>query len=129
MHQLSSNVNKSAPKNQTIERLEAEYQQNQERIHQLNRRNRDLADKIRSFQTDNELTAQPNVARPLTRPRKPKSLARLVVDRVKNISRTRIGKYSIGFWLRAVLMLIAVAMVCGFLGFVVTRLIGLLIGA
>jgi hypothetical protein len=129
MNQLSSNVNRPAKNNQRLERLEAEYQQNQERIRQLHRRNRDLGEKIRGFQTEKTLTTSPNPERPLTRPRKPKSLARLIVDQVKSINRTRIGKYSIGFWVRAIIMLMAVALVCGFLGFTVTRIIGLLIGA
>jgi hypothetical protein len=129
MHQLSSNVQKPTPTNQTMERLEAEYKKNQERIRQLHRRNRDLADRMRSFQPEGGAENHPNSVKPLTKQRRPKSLARLVVDRVKTINRTRIGKYSLGFWARAAIMLMAVAMVCGFLGFIVTRLIGLLFGA
>jgi anti-sigma-K factor RskA len=121
MNQLSSNVNRPTRNNQRLERLEAEYQQNQERIRQLHRRNRDLGEKIRGFKTENALTTNINPERPLSKPRKPKSLARLVVDRVKTINRTRIGKHSIGFWLRAVLMLMAVAMVCGFLGLILLK--------
>jgi hypothetical protein len=129
MNQLSSNVNRPTSKNQRLDKLEAEYQQNQERIRQLHRRNRDLVEKIRGFQTESALTNNLNPERPIARPRKPKSLARLVVDRLKTINRTRIGKYSLGFWVKAAIMLMAVAMVCGFLGFIVTRLIGLLVGA
>jgi hypothetical protein len=134
MNQLSSHVSRPTKKHQRLERLETEYQQNQERIRQLHRKNRDLVEKIRRFQTENTLTTDLNEERPFAtkaigRPRKPKSLARIVVDRIQRINRTRIGKYSIGFWARAIVMLVAVAMVCGFLGFVITRLIGLLIGA
>jgi chromosome condensin MukBEF ATPase and DNA-binding subunit MukB len=129
MNQLSSNVNRPARNNQRLEKLEAEYQQNQERIRQLHRRNRDLADRIREFQPEGTLTTNLHPDRPVTRPRKRRSLARLVVDRVKSINKTSIGKYSIGFWIKAVIMLMAVAIVCGFLGFIITRLIGLLIGA
>jgi hypothetical protein len=127
MHQLSGNVKKPSSGNQKLDQLEAEYQQNQERISKLQRRNHDLAEKIHSCQISMEInTTQP---RSLGRTRKPKSVARLVVDRFKTLSRTRIGKYSLGFWIRAALLLVVVALICGFLGFLLTRLVGILIGA
>jgi hypothetical protein len=129
MHQISSKV--GIPKSRTpkIDRLEVEYQQNQERIRQLHRRNRDLADQMRGVQQEaNSPPARSIAQRSPLRSRRPRSLAQLVVGTLDQLSRTRIGRYPLSFWLKAAVMMIVVAVVCGSFGFMVTRLIGLLIG-
>jgi hypothetical protein len=129
MHQISSKVGRPSRRTPKIDRLEAEYQQNQERIRQLHRRNRDLAEQMRTVQQEsNSLPVRSIAQRSPMKSRRPKSLARLVVDRVEHLNRIRIGRYSLFFWLKVAVMMLMVAMVCGTLGFMATRLVGLLIG-
>lgn len=129
MHQISSKVGKSSRRTPKIDRLEAEYQQNQERIRQLHRRNRDLAEQMRiSQQEENSLPVKLIAQRSPVKNRRPKSLARLVIDRIEHLNRIRIGRYPLVFWLKATAMMIIVAVICGTLGFMATRLVGLLIG-
>jgi hypothetical protein len=129
MHQISNKVGKSGRRMPKIDRLEAEYQQNQERIRQLHRRNRDLAEQMRVFQQENNSLPVRSIAqRSPMKSRRPKSLARSVVDQVEHLNRIRIGRYPLVFWLKVAAMMIVVAVVCGTLGFMATRLIGLLIG-
>jgi hypothetical protein len=129
MHQISSKVGRSSRRTPKIDRLEAEYQQNQERIRQLHRRNRDLAEQMRIFQQEgNSLPVRSIAQRSPVKNRRPKSLARLVVERVEHLNRIRIGRYSLVFWLKVAGMMLVVALVCGMLGFMATRLVGLLIG-
>jgi hypothetical protein len=129
MHQISSKVGRSSRRTPKIDRLEAEYQQNQERIRQLHRRNRDLAEQMRIFQQEgNSLPVRSIAQRSPIKNRRPKSLARLVVERVEHLNRIRIGRYSLVFWLKVAGMMLVVALVCGMLGFMATRLVGLLIG-
>ena len=133
MHQISSKVGRPNHRTPKIDRLEAEYQQNQERIRQLHRRNRGLAEQMRIFQQENNSLPVKPIAK---KSRRPKSLARLIVDRFtyaqgdqfEHLNRVRIGRYSLVFWLKVVTMMLIVAVVCGTLGFMVTRLVGLLIG-
>jgi hypothetical protein len=109
--------------------LEAEYQQNQERIRQLHRRNRDLAERMRTVQQEsNSLPVRSIAQRSPVKSRRPRSLVRLIVDRIEHLNRIRIGRYSLVFWLKVTAMMIVVAVVCGTLGFMATRLVGLLIG-
>ncbi len=129
MHQISSKVGRPSRRTPRIDRLEAEYQQNQERIRQLHRRNRDLAEQMRVFQQENNSLPVKSIAqRSPIKSRRPKSLARLIVDRIEHLNRIRIGRYPLTFWLKVAVMMIVVAVVCGTLGFMATRLIGLLIG-
>jgi hypothetical protein len=129
MHQISSKVDRSSRRVPKIDRLEAEYQQNQERIRQLHRRNRDLAEQMRTTQQEhNSLPVKSIPPRSPIKSRRPKSLARLILERIEHLSRLRIGRYSLVFWLKATVMMLIVAIVCGTLGFMLTRLIGLLIG-
>jgi chromosome segregation ATPase len=129
MHQISSKVGRPSRQTPKIDRLEAEYQQNQERIRQLHRRNRDLAEQMRTVQQENNsLPVRLIAQRSPMKSRRPKSLARLIVDRVEHLNRIRVGRYSLVFWLKAAVMMIVVAVVCGTLGFMATRLVGLLIG-
>ncbi len=137
MHQISSKVGRPGRRTPKIDRLEAEYQQNQERIRQLHRRNRDLAEQMRTVQPENNSLPIRSIAqRSPMKGRRPKSLARLVVDsfasakgdRVERLNRIRIGRYPLVFWLKVAAMMILVAVVCGTLGFMATRLVGLLIG-
>jgi cell division septum initiation protein DivIVA len=129
MHQISSKVGRPSRRTPKIDRLEAEYQQNQERIRQLHRRNRDLAEQMRTVQQENNSLPVNSIAqRSPMKSRRPKSLARLIVDRIEHFNRIRIGRYSLAFWLKAACMMIMVAVVCGTLGFMATRLVGLLIG-
>jgi hypothetical protein len=129
MHQISSKVGKPSHRTPKIDRLEAEYQQNQERIRQLHRRNRDLAGQMRAFQQENNsLPVRSITQRSPMKSRRPKSLARSVVDQVEHLNRIRIGRYPLVFWLKVAAMMIVVAVVCGTLGFMATRLVGLLIG-
>jgi hypothetical protein len=129
MHQISSKVGRPSRRTPKVDRLEAEYQQNQERIRQLHRRNRDLAEQMRTVQQeDNSLPVGSIAQRSPIKSRRPKSLARLMVDRIEHLNRIRIGRYSLVFWLKVAAMMIVVAIVCGALGFMATRLIGLLIG-
>jgi cell division septum initiation protein DivIVA len=129
MHQISSKVGRPSRQIPKIDRLEAEYQQNQERIRQLHRRNRDLAEQMRTVQQENNSLPVRSIAqRSPMKSRRPKSLARLIVDRIEHFNRIRVGRYSLVFWLKAAVMMLIVAMVCGTLGFMATRLVGLLIG-
>jgi hypothetical protein len=132
MHQISSKVGRPSRRIPKIDRLEAEYQKNQERIRQLHRRNRDLAQQMRSFSgnaaAENSLPVRSIAQRSQVKNRRPKSLVRSIVDTLKNLDRLRIAKQPLSFWLKATIMMVAVAVVCGSLGFMVTRLIGLLIG-
>ncbi len=129
MHQISSKVGRPNHRTPKIDRLEAEYQQNQERIRQLHRRNRDLAEQMRIFQQENNSLPIKSIAqRSPMKSRRPKSLAKLVVDRLEHLNRIRIGRYSWVFWLKVTAMMLVVAVACGTLGFMVTRLVGLLIG-
>jgi cell division septum initiation protein DivIVA len=129
MHQISSKVGRPSRRIPKIDRLEAEYQQNQERIRQLHRRNRDLAEQMRTVQQENNSLPVRSIAqRSPMKSRRPKSLARLIVDRIEHFNRIRICRYSLVFWLKAAVMMIVVAVVCGTLGFMATRLVGLLIG-
>ncbi len=129
MHQISSKVGRPSRRTPKIDRLEAEYQQNQERIRQLHRRNRDLAEQMRTVQQEsNSLPVRSIAQRSPMKSRRPKSLARLVVDRVEHLNRIRIGRYPLVFWLKVAVMMLIVAVVCGTLGFMATRLVGLLIG-
>jgi hypothetical protein len=129
MHQISSKVGRSSRRTPKIDRLEAEYQQNQERIRQIHRRNRDLAEQMRVFQQENNSSPVRSIAqRSPMKSRRPKSLARLVVDRLEHLNRIRIGRYSLVFWLKVTAMMLFVAVACGTLGFMATRLVGLLIG-
>ncbi len=129
MHQISSKVGRSSRRTPKIDRLEAEYQQNQERIRQLHRRNRDLAEQMRIFQQENNSLPVGSIAqRSPVKSRRPKSLSKLVVDRIEHLNRIRIGRYPLFFWLKVAAMMLVVALVCGMLGFMATRLVGLLIG-
>ncbi len=132
MHQISSKVGRTSRQIPKIDRLEAEYQKNQERIRQLHRRNRDLAEQMRTLQGTNSsvvsLPVRSVAQRSAVKSRRPKSFAWLLVDGLDRLNKTRIGKYSIVFWIKAAIMMLIVAIVCGSLGFMVTRLIGLLIG-
>lgn len=129
MHQISSKVGRPSRQAPNIDRLEAEYQQNQERIRQLHRRNHDLAEQMQVFQEqNNSLPVRPIAQRSPTKSRRPKPLARIVIDRIKQLNRIRVGRYSLVFWLRVVAMMTVVAVICGTLGFMATRLVGLLIG-
>jgi hypothetical protein len=129
MHQISSKVGRPSRRTPKIDRLEAEYQQNQERIRQLHRRNRDLAVQMRTVQQeDNSLPIRSIAQRSPMKSRRPKSLARLLVDQFQQLNRIRVGRYSLVFWLKAAAMMLLVAVVCGTLGFMATRLVGLLIG-
>jgi hypothetical protein len=129
MHQISSKVGRPGRRTPKIDRLEAEYQQNQERIRQLHRRNRDLAEQMRTVLPENNSLPVKSIAqRSPMKGRRPKSLARLVVDQVEHLNRIRIGRYPLVFWLKVAAMMIVVAVVCGTLGFMATRLVGLLIG-
>jgi cell division septum initiation protein DivIVA len=129
MHQISTKVSRPSHRTPKIDRLEAEYQQNQERIRQLHRRNRDLAEQMRVFQQENNSLPVRSIAqRSPMKSRRPKSLARLIVERVEHLNRIRIGRYPLLFWLKVAAMMIVVAVVCGTLGFMATRLVGLLIG-
>jgi hypothetical protein len=129
MHQISSKVGRPSRRTPKIDRLEVEYQQNQERIRQLHRRNRDLAEQMRTVQQENNSLPIRSISqRSPMKSRRPKSLARLIVDRIEHFNRIRIGRYSLVFWLKAAVMMIVVAVVCGTLGFMATRLVGLLIG-
>jgi hypothetical protein len=129
MHQISSKVGRSSRRTPRIDRLEAEYQQNQERIRQLHRRNRDLAERMRTVQQEsNSLPVRSIAQRSPVKSRRPRSLVRLIVDRIEHLNRIRIGRYSLVFWLKVTAMMIVVAVVCGTLGFMATRLVGLLIG-
>jgi predicted nuclease with TOPRIM domain len=129
MHQISNKVGKSSRRIPKIDRLEAEYQQNQERIRQLHRRNRDLAEQMRTVQQEsNSLPVRSIAQRSPMKSRRPKSLARLVVDQIEHLNRIRVGRYSLFFWAKATAMMLLVAVVCGTLGFMATRLVGLLIG-
>lgn len=127
MHQISSKVGSPKSRTPKIDRLEGEYQQNQERIRQLHRRNRDLAEQMREFQQD-ALPTRLIAQRIPLRNRRPRSLAQSVVGTLDQLSRIRIGRYPLNFWLKAAVMMVVVAVVCGSLGFMMTRLIGLLIG-
>jgi hypothetical protein len=132
MHQISSKVGRPSRRTPKIDRLEAEYQKNQERIRQLHRRNRDLAQQMRSFPGNateaNSLPIRSIAQRSPVKNRRPKSLVRSIIDSLQNLNRVRIGKQPLSFWLKATVMMVIVAVVCGSLGFMVTRLIGLLIG-
>jgi cell division septum initiation protein DivIVA len=129
MHQISSKVGSPSRRTPKIDRLEAEYQKNQERIRQLHRRNRDLAEQMRTVQQEsNSLPVKSISQRSPMKSRRPKSLARLIVDRIEHFNRIRVGRYSLVFWAKAAAMMLVVAVVCGTLGFMATRLVGLLIG-
>jgi hypothetical protein len=129
MHQISSKVGRPSRRTPKIDRLEVEYQQNQERIRQLHRRNRDLAEQMRTVQQEsNSLPVRSIAQRSPMKSRRPKSLARLVVDRIEQLNRIRLGRYPLTFWLKVTVMMMVVAVVCGTIGFMATRLVGLLIG-
>jgi hypothetical protein len=132
MHQISSKIGRPSRRIPKIDRLEAEYQKNQERIRQLHRRNRDLAQQMRSFSGNaaeaNSLPIRSIAQRSPTKNRRPKSLVRSIIDRFQNLDRLCLGKQPLSFWLKAAVMMVIVAVVCGSLGFMITRLIGLLIG-
>jgi hypothetical protein len=129
MHQTSSKVGSRHRRTPKIDHLEAEYQQNQERIRQLHRRNRDLAVQMRGAQQETRALPPNSIAQrsPLKK-RRPRSLAQLVVGTLDQFNKTKIGRYPLNFWLKVAVMMLIVAVVCGFLGFMATRLIGLLIG-
>ncbi len=129
MYQISSKVGRPSRRTPKIDRLEAEYQQNQERIRQLHRRNRDLSEQMRVFQQENNSLPIRSITQgSSTKSRRPKSLARLAVDKIEHLNRIRLGRYPLTFWLKVSVMMVVVAVVCGTLGFMATRLIGLLIG-
>jgi hypothetical protein len=128
MHQLANKDVKASRKSQRLERLETEYQQNQQRIRQLHQRNQQLADQMRGLrQADPQQAAPSNVA-PISRGRKPKSLRRIVQNGLGRVQSIRWGKYSIEFWLQAAVLALGVALVCGSLSFMVTRLVAMLLG-
>ena len=130
MHQISSKIGSPSRRTPKIDRLEAEYQQNQERIRQLHRRNRDLAGQMRTVQQENDSLPAGSIAqRSPVKSRRPKSLIGLILARVDHFNRIRIGRYSLVFWLKVIVMMLIVAAVCGTLGFMATRLVGLLIGS
>jgi predicted nuclease with TOPRIM domain len=94
MHQISSKVGRPSRQTPKIDRLEAEYQQNQERIRQLHRRNRDLAEQMRTVQQENNSLPIRSIAqRSPMKSRRPKSLARLIVDRIEHLNRIRVGRF------------------------------------
>jgi nitrate/nitrite-specific signal transduction histidine kinase len=139
MHQVSSKVSRPSRRAPKIDRLEAEYQKNQERIRQLHRRNRDLAEQMRNFQAIGQesrgIPARLIAQRSPLSARRPKSWVQAailsiisIVDGLQHFDRLRIGKQPLVFWLKAAMMMLIVAVVCGTLGFMLTRLIGLLIG-
>jgi hypothetical protein len=129
MRQISSQVGSPNRRTPKVDRMEAEYQQNQERIRQLHRRNRNLAEQMRGAQQDtNTLPIKLIAQRSPLKTRRPRSFAQLLVGSLDKFSRVRIGRYPLSFWLKVTIMMLLVALVCGFLGFMATRLIGLLIG-
>jgi hypothetical protein len=130
MHQLANKDVKASRKSQRLERLETEYQQNQQRIRQIHQRNQQLADQMRGLRQAEPQQAPlaPNNVAPISRGRKPKSLRRIVQSGLGRVQNIRWGKYSIEFWLQAAVLALGVALVCGSLSFMVTRLVSMLLG-
>jgi hypothetical protein len=126
MHQLTNKAKRSVRRDQSLESLEAEYQKNQQRMRQIDRRNQELAEQIRLLQEQPEHFS-PKVA-PISRARKPKSLLRRFKDLRQGLQGFRWGKYSLEFWLQAAVLALGIALVCGTLSFMVTRLIATLMG-
>jgi hypothetical protein len=126
MHQLTNKAKRAVRRDQSLESLEAEYQRNQQRMRQITRRNQELAEQIRLLQEQPE-HFPPKVA-PISRARKPKSLLRRFKEFRQGLQGFRWGKYSLEFWLQAVVLALGIALVCGTLSFMVTRLIATLLG-
>jgi septal ring factor EnvC (AmiA/AmiB activator) len=124
MNQLTNKFNRTSAKPQSIEQLEAEYQKNQQRIRQIDRRNQELAEQIRSLQ---QTPPSHNTASVATA-RKPKSLLRRAKNLRRSLQGRQWGKYSLEFWLQVTVLGLGIALVCGMLSFMVTRLIAALLG-
>jgi chromosome segregation ATPase len=124
MNQLTNKFNRTSAKPQSIEQLEAEYQKNQQRIRQIDRRNQELAEQIRSLQ---QTPPSHNVAS-VAAARKPKSLLRRAKNLRRSLQGRQWGKYSLEFWLQVTVLGLGIALVCGTLSFMVTRLIAALLG-
>lgn len=126
MHELTNKARRSARQDRSLKSLETEYQQNQQRMRQIDRRNRELAEQIRLLQEQPEHFS-PKVA-PISQARKPKSLLRRFRELRQGLQNFRWGKYSLEFWLQAAVLALGIALVCGTLSFMVTRLIATLLG-
>lgn len=111
--------NRTSSKHQSVEQLEAEFHKNQQRIHQINRRNRELAEQIRSLQQTQSLQAVPA----MTADRKPKSLLRRVKYFRRSLRSIQWRKYSMEFWIQTTALGLGIAVVCGSVSFMLTRLI------
>jgi chromosome segregation ATPase len=126
MHQLTNKAKRAVRQDQSLESLEAEYQRNQQRMRQIDRRNQELAEQIRLLQ-EQPGQFSPKVA-PISQARKPKSLLRRFKDLRQGLQGVRSGKYSLEFWLQAAVLALGIALVCGTLSFMITRLIAALLG-
>jgi hypothetical protein len=124
MHQLKNRFNRTTLKHQSIEQLEAEYHRNQQRIQQINHRNQKLAEQILGLQQTQPMQAVPSI----TSARQPRSLLRRVKDLRHGFRSMQWGKQSPKFWMQTTILGLGIALVCGFLSFMVTRLIASLLG-
>jgi hypothetical protein len=126
MHQLTNKAIRNSRRGQSIESLKAEYHQNRQRIHRLELRNQELAERIRMIQQQPE-QSYPRVA-PIDGARRSKSLLRRFRELRRSLRSIQWGKYSLEFWLQAAVLALGIALVCGSLSFMVTRLIAALLG-
>jgi chromosome segregation ATPase len=126
MHQLVNKTKRNGLQDRSLKSLEAEYHQNQQRMRQIDRRNQELAEQIRRLQEQPEHFS-PKVA-PISQARKPKSLLRRYKDLRQSLRGMQWGKYSLEFWMQASLLAVGIALVCGTISFMITRLIATLLG-
>lgn len=124
MHQLKNRFNRTSPKLQSVEQLEAEYHRNQQRIQQINHRNQELAEQILGLQQTQPMQAVPS----MTSARQPRSLLRRVKDLRHGFRNIQWGKQSPTFWMQTTILGLGIALVCGSLSFMVTRLIASRLG-
>ncbi len=108
---------------QRLSRLESEYQQNQNHIRQLHRRNQELTEEIRHLSRSRMMPKSKNPAPNSPKSKNTKSLRRITHNLVAGLQATRLGRYSIMFWLQAGALLMGVGLVCGTAGFMFVRLI------
>jgi hypothetical protein len=124
MHQLKNRFNRTSPKHQSVEQLEAEYHRNQQRIQQINHRNQELAEQILGLQQTQPMQAVPS----MTAARQPRSLLRRLKGLRHGFRSIQWGKQSPTFWIQTTILGLGIALVCGSLSFIVTRLIASRLG-
>lgn len=135
MHQFSSPAN-SPPRvpgrgpSPVLRQLAAERQRNQQEIDRLQRRNRALNAQIKQVRRVRAAHLSPvtSVTPIGSRRRSAAPWVQNLQRRGQQMGQIRLGRYSLEFWLQAALLAFGIAIVCGSLSFMVTRLVATLLG-